>query len=975
MFEPSDRPRVFGLPPGVDFPQLLVDGILARMAGQPPEALGRVQLIVNTRRMQRRVRAIFDAGPALLMPRIHLLAEFGETFAPGRIPASVSALRRRLSLIQLVQALLDREPGLAPRAALYDLADSLAGIFDEMRGEGVSPEGLNGLDVSSHSDHWARALKFLSIVQQVDAQDEGPDPSARLRMVAEFLQEAWREAPLQDPVIVAGSTGSRGATNLLMQAVARLPQGALILPGFDFDLPETVWEDHLEDTLTAEDHPQYRFRSLTRDLGLRKSDVTAWQVSAENQSRNRLVSLALRPAPVTDQWLSEGPLLDDLDRAMADVTLLEAPSPREEAQAIALRLRLAAETGQKAALITPDSTLARQVKSALDRWAIIPDDSLGEPLHLTAPGRFLRQIMSLFHRKMGAEVLLALLKHPLCHAGGDRNQHLMLTRSLELKLRRHGPPFPDAQVIRDFAATQRQEIAGDWAEWIVDHILTLPMPEPVLLAEGLERLLTHADRLCAGCRAEAGPLYEEAAGQELARAIEELTGAADAGGIMAAPDLDNLLTAVLRGREARDSAAPHPDILIWGTLEARVQGADLVILAGLNEGVWPEAPTPDPWLNRQMRSDLGLLLPERKIGLSAHDFQQAVGAREVWLSRAMRGSEAETVASRWLNRLTNLLNGLGDAGRSELAAARARGAYWLGLVQALEAVEPVTPAPRPAPVPPVEARPRKLSVTRIKTLIRDPYAIYAREVLRLKPLDPLMKAPDALMRGIAVHEVMESFVREVTADRTRLSVDRLMALTQAVLEDNVPWAEARLLWLARMARAADAVVEGEVARQLAGQPAKYEVEGGTSLTGIDFRLTAQADRIDIDARGNALIYDYKTGTMSSAKQQKAFDLQLLLEAAMVERGAFEGIDPRHTVRAAFIGLGGNTKEVDAPLEEMPTEEVWARFSTLIQQYFDPDQAYVARRALFRVEDISDYDHLARHGEWDITQAARRVVLR
>ncbi|WP_136636077.1 double-strand break repair protein AddB [Pseudooceanicola onchidii] len=973
MFDPSDKARVFGLPPGADFPRLLVEGLIARTSHLPPEALGRVTLIVNTRRMARRIRSLFDEGPARLLPRVQLVTDIGETFALGTIPAPVSPLRRRLGLVQLVSALLEQEPDLAPRAALYDLADSLAQVFEEMRGEGISFDDIRTLDVSQHSDHWARALKFLTIVDQVE-EEEAPDPAARLRLVAEMLAKDWPLSPPPGPVILAGSTGSRGATNVLMQAVARLPQGAVVLPGYDFDLPDAVWTSALDDPLTGEDHPQFRFRKLAVSLDLGPRDIGRWHMSRQNDARNRLVSLAMRPAPVTDQWLSEGPALRELDQAFDGVTLLEAPSAREEAQAIALRLRQAAEEGQRAALITPDRLLSRQVKAALSRWDILPDDSAGEALHLTPPGRFIRQVAALWQRRVGAAGILALLKHPLCHSGADRADHLRYCRAFELQLRRHGPPFPDAQTLFAFAETYAKMMNEPqvmaWAAWAAPLLASGPDEDPRPLGDRLDLLIDRAGQLAAGTGTDgSGGLWQGNAGEDVRGKLQELQDAADVAGAIGPDDFTNLLTAILRGAEERDSTTPHPDILIWGTLEARVQGADLVILGGLNEGSWPEAPSPDPWLNRQMRAAVGLLLPERRIGLSAHDFQQAIAAPEVWVTRALRGSEAETVASRWLNRITNLLNGLGEPGQTALAGARTRGRHWLGLVRTLEAVTPVPPAPRPAPRPPAHARLRDLSVTQVKTLIRDPYAIYARKILDLKPLDPLMKAPDALLRGIIAHEVMERFVKDVVDDPAMLTPARLTALTEEVLAREVPWAEARILWLARMARSAEDIIAGEITRQGLARPAVYEVPGEIVLDQHDFKLTARADRVDLDANGNALIYDYKTGAMSSPDQQKSFDLQLLLQAAMAERWAFRDLDPRHVVRAAFIGIGSVTKEVEAPLWDISADDVWARFSTLIQRYSDPAQPFTSRRAMFKTAMEGDYDHLARLGEWDVSQDA------
>ncbi|MDX5402925.1 MAG: double-strand break repair protein AddB, partial [Rhodobacterales bacterium] len=775
MFDATDKARVFGLPPGADFPKALVHGLMQRHAGQPPEALARVQLIVNTRRMARRIRDLFDAGPALLLPRIQLVTDLGDHADLAAIAPAVSPLRRRLEISQLVARLLDSQPDLAPRASLYDLSDSLANLLDEMQGEGVSPEAIRALDVSDQSGHWTRAQQFLGIVQQFfDGAPDAPDREARQRRVIQGLIARWECNPPQHPVIVAGSTGSRGTTRLLMSAVARLPQGAIVLPGYDVDMPDQAWSD-LNDALTAEDHPQYRFRLLMQDLGLEPSDIRLWSDNpAPCPPRNAVVSLALRPAPVTDQWLSEGPSLRDIPAAFAGVTLVEAPSLRTEAMAIALRLRQAAEEGTTAALITPDRMLTRQVSAALDRWNILPDDSAGTPLNLSPPGRFLRHVAALFQHRLTAEALITLLGHPLTHTGADRGTHLRLTRELELGIRRHGPPFPDATSLRDWAAARRQADATDWIEWVISCFTDRHDLGDAPLQDRLAVHLALAERIAQGSKGEgSGALWEEKPGREARRVTEMLQQEAGFGGSMDATDYADLFGAILSGAEVRDRDAPHPHILIWGTLEARVQGADLVILGGLNEGSWPEMPSPDPWLNRRMRHDAGLLLPERRIGLSAHDFQQAIAAPQVWLTRSIRSDDAQTVASRWLNRMMNLLEGLPDqGGRDTLRAMRERGAAWLERITRLEAPVPRKPAIRPSPRPPVAARPRQLSVTEIKRLIRDPYAIYAKHVLRLHPLNSLMQAPDALLRGIVTHDVLESFIKGVRDDPDTLTEAR-----------------------------------------------------------------------------------------------------------------------------------------------------------------------------------------------------------
>ncbi len=965
MFDTSAHPRVFAVPPGTDFPKALVAGLRQRASG-PPEALARVQLVVNTRRMARRVRDLFDQGPPCLLPRLSLVTDLGESVDLAQIPPAIPPLRRRLELTQLISKLLDQQPDLAARASLFDLSDSLAALIDEMQGEGVSPDAIRQLDVSDMSGHWARAQAFIGIADHfVDASDQAMDAQARQRRVVENLIDRWQEAPPQHPVILAGSTGSRGTTLMLMQAVARLPQGALILPGYDFDQPHAVW-DRLDEALTSEDHPQYRFRKLMRELGLEHDQILRWtDEQPPSPARNRLVSLALRPAPITDAWMSEGPRLTELDQATRDLTLVEADSPRSEALAIALRLRQAAETGQTAALITPDRMLTRQVSAALDRWNILPDDSAGLPLQLSPPGRFLRHVAGLFARRLEGEALLTLLKHPLCHDGGERGAHLLHTRDLELDLRRHGPPFPDQASLT--ASAIRTEAPEGWVSWVSAHFCDQQITGELPLTEWVDRLLSLAEAISAGHAGDKGTLWDKNAGQKALSVLTNLRDEAHHGGPMTAHDFVDLLGALLAGEEIRDRDAPHPHIMIWGTLEARVQGADLLILGGLNEGSWPEAPAPDPWLNRQMRDKAGLLLPERRIGLSAHDFQQAIGAPEVWLTRATRSDDAETVPSRWLNRLTNLLQGLPDqGGQTALSDMRARGRTFLNWTKTLEHAPRINAAHRPSPKPPVAARPRRLSVTEIKRLIRDPYAIYAKHVLRLKPLDPLVQAPDALLRGIVIHEILEHFVKDSVMDTALLTRENFLKRAHDLLEAHVAWPTARKLWLARLERIADDFLSAEVNRRGDGGPVAFEAAMKLVLEPLDFTIAGRADRIDCNSRGALRIVDYKTGTPPTESQQAKFDKQLLIEAAMAEQGAIEGIDPTDVAEAIFIGMGGSYKEVAAPLAKEPTDKVLAELIELISAYLDPDQGFSSRRMLHKDTDIGDYDHLARFGEWDRT---------
>lgn len=966
MFEPSDTPRLFGLAPGVDFPQALVDGLRTKLKGQDASAMARVELFVNTERMQRRITDLFRAGPAGFLPRIRLITDLSRDAAFGTIAPAINPLARRLELAQLVRRLIETNPDIAPQDSAYDLADSLATLMDEIQSEGVSPSVIAGLDVGDHSDHWARSQAFINLVQHYFNDAKAPDTQTRQRLIVEHLIDHWASASPSHPVIVAGSTGSRGTTNLFMQAVAKLPQGAVILPGFDFSMTAQdracLDPGASNDGLGSQDHPQYRFRDLMR--ALKTEQVEDWgETNAPNPVRNAIISLALRPAPVTDSWMTDGKKLSGFEPAMEDVTLIEAPNPRLEAMAIAARLRLATERGQRAALITPDRQLTRQVTAALQRWSIEPDDSAGIPLSQSAPGRLLRQVAELTHRKLTSEALLSLLKHPLVDIGARSAR----VGDLEVQLLRRGLPFPTRDAVLTWAETRSAETVA-WANWLFDCIEPLAQPGDADLSAHLERLIDTTERLSEGADPQKqGLIWEKNAGEKAKELVERVRGAAEFGGVMSPREFADLFQSLLAGEEVRDPLAPHDGVMIWGTLEARVQGADLVILAGLNDGIWPEAPKPDPWLNRKMRLDAGLLLPERSIGLSAHDFQQAIGAKEVWLTRAARDAEAQTVPSRWLNRISNLLRGLCDESKVSFAQMKQRGDYWIDLAAAIDRPGYETQkAKRPAPRPAKSERPKSLSVTGIQTLIRDPYAIYAKYVLNLKALDPLNEQPDAPLRGQVLHAVLQAFTEQTKSGLPDDAQALLMQLADEEFARSVPWPAMRQMWRAKLARVAPWFLGTERERRLTATPIGTELEAELELVTLAFTLHGRADRVDQTSEGQLIVYDYKTGAIPTGPVQEKIDKQLPLLACLAERGGFEKLAKSRVARAGYIGLGSDLKEVASDYSPGELDKIWEEFGQLIARYAQPAQGYLSRRDPKEMRATQDYDHLARFGEWEMT---------
>ena len=716
------------------------------------------------------------------------------------------------------------------------------------------------------------------------------NPAARLVALLDAQAAAWDAAPPVERVLVAGTTGGIPAVARLLRVVARLPNGAVVLPGLDTAMSEHAWSA-LDDA-----HPQAGLARLLQGLGAARGDVRAWPAAAPDAAiaaRGATLSRALLPADALAEWRTCGPA------AIDGLMLLSPADQQEEAAAIAMVLREALETpGATAALVTPDRDLAGRVATDLLRYGVVADDSAGEALAESPPAVFLRLLARAVAEELAPVALLALLKHPLAAAGLSPAACRAAARALELACLRGPRPTPrcdrPAPRARPCPCRYRRCWSGSKPAWsrrcgsIPRSRWRLPLALAALI-EAAERLAA-TDELPGPSRLWAG---EE--GEALATRLAEVQAA-----LPLLPDqrrdvLPGLLDAVLEGEVVRSRRAlrgrdgtEHPRVFIWGLLEARLQTADVMVLGGLAEGVWPPASDPGAWLSRPMRATVGLPSPEEIVGQSAHDFVScASAAPTVVLSCPRRRDGAPVVPARWLTRLETLLAGQGKALPQHPAAAWVR-----ALDQPADGPRPVRP---PRPCPPVALRPRRLSVTEIETWLRDPYAIHARHVLRLNSLRPLDEATDAADYGSLVHAGLHHFLAE---HGTRWPADAAeglrRAMARALAEADLREALAAW-WAPRLERIADWVAALEAERRSVRPPVALVTEASGTLElerpGGLFRLIGRADRIERRREGGLAILDYKTGTPPSQKEVDAgLAPQLLLEAAMAEAGAFgEGI--------------------------------------------------------------------------------------
>ncbi|MCI4664387.1 MAG: double-strand break repair protein AddB [Neomegalonema sp.] len=1004
----APAPRVFAAPAGKPFAEALAIGALARLdaVGAPRDALADIELTIMTSRARRAVRTAFArvSGGAVLGPRMRGVDELGreDLEDPASIgPPPIEATQRLLWLTRLVRALLAAQPELGALVAAPQLAQDLAKLLDDAAAAGASLDDLAALETGKHAAHWEESRKFLEIVRLAWpaqlAEDGRSEPTARRRRFVEALARVWGAAPSDRVMLIAGAP-TDDAAEQFFELIARSPQGAVILPGLDRTLDPAALETLRSGQ--APDHPQASAVRFLDRLGLGPADIPLWTEPADYpeppaaQARLRLLSQSLRPAPVTDAWRGALPeLRAEAATATAGLTLLEAASPREEAMSIAIALREALETpGRTAALVTADRELARRVSAELQRWGVTPDESGGRPLSLTPPGVFFTSTLAAAYEANWPTALLECLKHPLAAAGHPRGVTARAARKLERLVFRRGVPIGSFAEIfsvveayeADQAALAAQEPPAqaeapdaeeaepadpplsDWLRAVEQHfapLMALARAEEADLTELFVQHVELAETLAADETGES-KLYDRAAGQSLRAAVERIRDASSVFGPIAPAEYPALLGALLAEEAVREAFGRHARVLILGTPEARMQSADLVVLGGLNEGIWPRIPQPDAWLSRDMRAEINLPPLEAQIGLAAHDFFQLAASNEAILTRARKSDGAPTVPSRWLLRLTTLLEG---ADSSALNAMRERGERFIrlaGLIDQPRAI--VRPAPRPAPRPPLDARPRQFSATEVETLIRDPYAIYAKKVLRLRELEPLEAELGARELGRSLHSIAERFVwavRDEWPENAKERWDQIVAEELAKFEGE-PTLHA--VWSVRAAGIRDGFLRGERERHADGRAVALEKRGVTRFpTALgEATLTAFADRIDLLDAGGFAIYDYKTSQPPTARQQAAFAKQLALEAGILWRDGFEGVAAGRPVKLAFVRLSdGSELHADGDPSAL-AEEAVAGLTKLIDAYADPETPYLARLRPAWISFDGPYDHLARRDEWD-----------
>jgi len=954
----AGHPAVFTIPTHRSFADSLAAGLISKV-GKDPLGLASGRILLPNNRAVRAVTEAFvrASGSGLLLPRLipigdpELDERIGGALDPADGEEPVLPAIEPLDRLALLASLV-RRPDEGAAEALR-LAAELARTIDALIIEEVDPGRLADAvaDAPELARHWEKALeRFRAVLERwpsLLAERGRIDLTDRRNRLLRRTVDRWASRPPPGFTVAAGITTAAPAIAAVLARVARMPGGMVVLPGLSLAsaMPDAEWDALAPDgnERSEETHPQFHLKMLLDRIGVARGEVRLWPSSGRSASpavRTRAIAHAMTAADFSDKWNS----LKPPERRLTGIRAAELPDPASEAQAIALAIREALETpGRTAALVTPDRLLAQRVSALLERWEIEADDSAGRALSQLPPGTLLLAIASVAAEDFAPVPLLALLKHPLVGGEGEQRRRWMDdVRILDLSLRGPRPAGGIEGVDKHLS-----ENAGAERAWkrIRPQLLNLQSLGAATSVTELADLLSKAATDLAGDRAWAGSAGRAAA--DLVADVQSMRSELPITITDAVPILGQLLDGV----RIRPPYGGHPRVFIWGLLEARLQQADLTILGGLNEGVWPALPTPDPWLAPKIRANLGLPGLSFRVGLSAHDFASALGAPQVLITRARRDSRSPTVASRLWLRLQAMTGGLAHDTRLQR----------LALI--LDDPGPPKPADRPAPKPDKEKRPRKIAVTSVDRLKADPFAFYAQEILRVRSLDPVDADHSAKWKGIAVHEVFEAWLKEDDCDP-----DRLVARARALLLSETIHPMLRALWQPRLMEAIRWIEEQEIENQANGRrPLAAEKKGEATIDGV--MLYGKADRIDRFEDGAIAIVDYKTGKAPSQKAvDEGFSLQLGLLGLIAEADGFEGITGRSRAHeywslSKYRDRFGKCVRPDKKMgPDDFLEHAGRNFIEAARKWLTGDEPFTAKLNP-AYSPYGDYDQLMRLEEW------------
>lgn len=958
--------KIYNINAGASFVDVLAEHFLKYYKNQPEELANVLFLLPNRRACQSLSEAFvrLKGLEPTILPQIVPIADIeeDEVFLTGQsnILRDLSPEITKTERVFIFSKLISQKPELGfghlSLAQAYALAENLAALIDLSYNENLDFSRLSEIVPAEFAAHWQESLELLKIITeywpQILRERNKADTVKRRNQLLEAELKLWQQSQTKQKIVVAGSTAAFPLQKQLVKTVLNLPNGEVWLYGLDSCLEDSGWAQ------IDENHPQFELKELLDYLQIDRGSIINLPQKTFS-SRERLVSEIMRPAAASAEWrsLSNNPLPKE---NFEGIHLMNCDDIRQEAQAIALLIRNTLEMPEKtAALATVDRNLARRVVSELKKWNIVADDSAGQPLSLTPIGVYLRQIINVLENDFSQVSLLSLLKHPFTSCGQNPAVFNQKVRKLELSWRKKEDLSPELaefitgikKIFAPLCELYRQA-ETDLQQFFTSHIKTAELLADTDIKTG--------DKI----------IWKNDAGAVASKFVSDFMQNCVILGKIKPHDYLAFLESMLIEQNVRVRYGMHPRVKILGPIEARLTQFDVTIIGEVNEGVWPKLPTADLWMSRPMKKDFGFPLPERNIGVAAADFAHLLNAKKVYLTRAERVDGTPTNKSRWWLRFETILaanfgNQKEDKAKYEFLYDNKYSLWAKYLERATEQKRISAPEPRP----PLPLRPRKLSAVNFEMLMRDPYTIFAKYILKLYPLEELDE--DVVYRdyGNIVHAVIEKFNNIYNTGAYPPDAEQqLLKLGEAEFAANNISLDIKAFWWPKFVKTAAWLVETEKNYRSEVKKVYNEVTGSLDFAsdGGKFTITAKADRIDETIDGHLNVLDYKTGKARTLKEIiTGMAPQLPIEGLIAEKGGYAGIPAKKVSTLRYWRLGKEEIAANSEQSQKGLERTMSYLQTLIA-YFDKESTpYYAKPNPHDAPDYSDYDHLSRFLEWSV----------
>jgi len=941
-----DKPSIFNIPANYHFFESLFYWLEKNYNS---DQISEVKIFLPNRRSCREFREVFlQKKPNSILPKIKAISDISIDdffdFLPNEDAKSAIDEILQIKVLSGIDYLFFLSKEIQKLAVFgndidfngaFKIATNLQSLFDEIEREEIDLKKLEEIDDSTLSSHRQLTLEFLKNfhiqIKNLLLKKNIFFATSQQNFIIQKFSELLKECGSKFPIIIAGSTGSVSFSKKLIKAISQQKNCHVILYGLNAD----------EKLAAEENHPQFFLNQLIKFLEIEKSaikKITNDEFCLSSQSRQDLLSLMMLQSDESIKWQKTDVTFD-----AENFQLVEAKNEIEEAKIIALLLRKNLSAQKKSALITNNDKLVSIVKSELNKFDLPFNDTRNLKIFNSKLVNFLLLILELIESDFDSHVLLAILKNPLCSYSEGKE----IITEFEIKILRQ-----DRATFGLKGIQEKLKVIGDknLTDFFAEFYSKLSISPASDLASQTISLIECAENFSKETWQKL--LEKESAQVELFEFFEKLKSQTN---LKITPK--NLLTtfqtlfAQISFFEKSDALAP---IQILSPLEARLLNYDLVIIASLNEGSFPQIES-ENWLGKKIRKDLEIDRTLKKIGQNAYDFCNYLSNKSVILTRCKSNNGAVLIESPFLLKFKTLCQ--------KINVKIDEGGEIFSLLKNFDAIES-REIKLSNPKPKIEFRPKKFSITEISKLISDPYSIYAKKILQLSELDKIDFEPSYAEFGSFVHKALEEFVKTQPLDSARgPEYGNFLKKSQQIFDKYFLSSEAKLIWWPKF----ENIFSGFKEINEEFSDFKNQLEIPVKLQLGEVLISGKIDRIIFDYKENARIFDYKTGQIPATKDViSGVEPQLTIAALAMVEGLIESqlknLDPTKIVSLNYWKLSssqaGEIKKICDKSEEIQIllSATKAGLTKLFEYFADENNGYISTNN----STHNDYEHLARN---------------